>query len=59
MKNCIEIVFLSYVIYPYGRVILVPFNKCLFQFPVSAEYEFFSGVIFKLFFRHLLLNMIH
>ena len=25
----------------YGRVILVPFNKCLFKFPVSAVYDFF------------------
>ena len=45
-KNCL---FLSEVINPHGRVILMLFKKCLYQFPVSAVYEFFSGNIFNFF----------
>ena len=55
MKNCIKIVcFLNEVIDLYDRVILVPFEKCQFQFPVSAVYEFFWGAMmnfFKAFFH--------
>ena len=37
-----KIVFIiNEVIHPYGCVILVPFKKWVFQFPVSALYEFF------------------
>ena len=36
-ENCIKTicVFLSVLIRPYGCVILVPFRKCLFQFPLN------------------------
>ena len=53
MKNCIKfVVFLSEVIHPYGRAILVPYKKCLFQFPFFAVcIWFFSGDIFELFLK--------
>ena len=49
MKNCTKTFFLSEVIHPCGSAILVPHKKCLFQFPVSAVYEFFqcTFLIFK------------
>ena len=47
MKNSIKIVFLNEVIHPVGRVILLAFKKCLFQFPGPAVYAFFRGVIYK------------
>ena len=49
LKNCINL-FFSKVIHPYGRVILVPFKKCIFQFSVSAVYDFFKGTFLNLIF---------
>ena len=34
MKNFIRIFFSKWDNHPYGRVILVPFKRCLFQFPL-------------------------
>ena len=41
-RNC----FFSDEIQPHGRVILVPFKKCLFQFLVSAENDFLEDIFF-------------
>ena len=36
---------------PHGRVIMVPFKKCLFQFPVSTVYDFFFRGHFRIFLK--------
>ena len=39
------------VIHPYGRIILVPIKKFVFQFPVPAVYEFFQGTFLDYFYK--------
>ena len=41
-----KIFILSKIIHLCGRVMQVPFKKCLLQFPVSAVYRFFQGKFF-------------